>query len=88
MSQTDLTSLSDKELTERWEEAMATENATVKAEEDYSQQAGGLAQGEMPVMSKGEAGRLANATELARQCRLVVEQCHLVQRVHADRSVT
>ena len=73
MSQPDLTSLSDEELTERRKEAMAAEDEAVKAEEDSARQASDLTQGEIPVMSMRELKQRAIATESARQCRLAIE---------------
>jgi hypothetical protein len=73
MSDGDLTSLSNKDLAELWSEAMAEEQAALKAEQDSMRQAETLARGRMPEMPQGEAKRLADAAETAKERRIAIE---------------
>jgi hypothetical protein len=73
MSDPDLTSLSNEELAERWEEAMRNEDRALKAERDDTRQVEKEAQGHTPVMPKREYQRLVDAVQTAQQCRLAIE---------------
>jgi hypothetical protein len=73
MSDGDLTSLSNEELAELWQEAMTEEQEALKAEQDYMRQAERLARGRTPEMPRGEATRLADAAEMTKERRLAIE---------------
>jgi hypothetical protein len=73
MSDGDLTSLSNEELAELWQEAMTEEQEALNAEQDYIRRAERLAQGRTPEMPQGEATRLAGAAEMAKKRRLAIE---------------
>jgi hypothetical protein len=73
MTDRDLTSLSDEELDQAWQDAMRDEDAALKAEKDYMRQKQAEARGRMPVMSGRDANVLRDAAQTSNQRRLAIE---------------